>query len=107
MNFGLPTDVVLWWLWLRITVTFGQREKWVVSFFLWWLFTKVVKRIGLYRRDWRDIIFLPVAILWGWFHGFVKLYALFTLDQVSEPPSFRATALVNHVGRLAGSPFLG
>ncbi|KAL2257368.1 hypothetical protein VTK26DRAFT_264 [Humicola hyalothermophila] len=46
-------------------------------------FTKVVKLAGLLRRNPRDIIFLPVSILFGYFHGLIKLYALCTLKETS------------------------
>ncbi|KAK4031207.1 glycosyltransferase [Parachaetomium inaequale] len=46
-------------------------------------FTKVVKLVGLLRRNPRDIMFLPVSILFGYFHGLIKLYALFTLKETS------------------------
>ena len=46
-------------------------------------FTKIVKLVGLFRRNPGDIIFLPVSILFGYFHGLIKLYALFTLQEVS------------------------
>jgi hypothetical protein len=54
-------------------------------------FTKVVKLVGLFRRNPSDIMFLPVSILFGYFHGLIKLYALFTLNEVShEPPHIQA-----------------
>ncbi|KAK9779723.1 putative Nucleotide-diphospho-sugar transferase [Seiridium cardinale] len=46
-------------------------------------FTKWVKLLGLFRRHPSDLVFLPVSILFGYYHGFVKLYALFTLNQTS------------------------
>jgi hypothetical protein len=46
-------------------------------------FTKVVKLVGLFRRNPSDIVYLPVSIIFGYFHGFIKLYALFTLKQTS------------------------
>jgi hypothetical protein len=45
-------------------------------------FTKVVKLMGLFLRNPSDVIFLPVSILFGYFHGLVKLYALVTLNMV-------------------------
>lgn len=48
-------------------------------------FTKVVKLMGLFLRNPSDIIFLPVSIVFGYFHGLIKLYALFTLQVVSSP----------------------
>lgn len=46
-------------------------------------FTKVVKLVGLFRKNPSDIVFLPVSIFFGYFHGLIKLYALFTLKHVS------------------------
>ncbi|KAI0127058.1 polysaccharide synthase [Xylariales sp. AK1849] len=46
-------------------------------------FTKVIKLVGLFRRNPRDIMWLPVSILFGYFHGFIKLYALFTMNMTS------------------------
>jgi hypothetical protein len=45
-------------------------------------FTKVIKLVGLFRRNPQDIVFLPVSIIFGYFHGFIKLYALLTLNMV-------------------------
>ena len=45
-------------------------------------FTKVVKLVGLFRKNPSDIMFLPVSIIFGYFHGLIKLYALFTLNMV-------------------------
>lgn len=50
-------------------------------------FTKVVKLAGLFRKNPRDIVFLPVSILFGYFHGLIKLYALFTLKEVNLHPA--------------------
>ena len=49
-------------------------------------FTKVVKLMGLFRRNPGDIVFLPVSVLFGYFHGLIKLYALMTLNMVSRLP---------------------
>jgi hypothetical protein len=49
--------------------------------------SKVVKLIGLFVREPSDLIFLPISILFGYFHGLIKLYALFTLRMVSLLPS--------------------
>ncbi|KAK4129656.1 glycosyltransferase family 2 protein [Parathielavia appendiculata] len=46
-------------------------------------FTKVVKLVGLFRKNPSDIMFLPVSILFGYFHGLIKLWALFTLKETS------------------------
>ncbi|KAL8402596.1 hypothetical protein RB594_006565 [Gaeumannomyces avenae] len=46
-------------------------------------FTKVVKLVGLFRKKPADIVFLPLSIVFGYFHGFIKLYALFTLNMTT------------------------
>lgn len=45
-------------------------------------FTKVIKLVGLFRKNPSDIMFLPVSIVFGYFHGLIKIYALFTLKMV-------------------------
>jgi len=45
-------------------------------------FVKVVKLIGLFRRNPSDVMFLPVSIIFGYFHGLIKIYALCTLNMV-------------------------
>jgi hypothetical protein len=49
-------------------------------------FTKVVKLVGQLRRNPCDIMFLLVSILFGYFHGLIKLYALFR-TQRGKPPA--------------------
>ena len=46
--------------------------------------TKVTKLIGLFVREPSDFMYLPVSVLFGYFHGLIKLYALFTLRMVSH-----------------------
>ncbi|KAK7935958.1 glycosyltransferase family 2 [Apiospora marii] len=46
-------------------------------------FTKVVKLVGLWRRYPQDIMYYPVSILFGYFHGLIKIYALITLNMTS------------------------
>lgn len=65
-------------------------------------FTKWVKLLGLFRRHPEDIIFLPVSILFGWYHGFIKLYALFTLNMVSVVV-YKSASTSNTFGRLLGA----
>jgi hypothetical protein len=48
------------------------------------LFSKVIKLIGLFMREPFDLVFLPVSIVFGYFHGFIKLYAFLTLRMVSS-----------------------
>lgn len=51
-------------------------------------FTKVVKLMGLFLRNPSDIKYLIVSVVFGYFHGLIKVYALFTLRMVRyRPPS--------------------
>ncbi|KAK4658438.1 Type 2 glycosyltransferase [Podospora pseudocomata] len=71
-----------WWA----TENWELRSRYILlaaEIIFMFCFTKVVKLVGLFRRNPSDIMFLPVSILFGWFHGFIKLYALFTLKQTS------------------------
>lgn len=60
----------------------NRRYAFWAQFIYMFAFTKVVKLMGLFLRNPSDVIFLPVSILFGYFHGLVKLYALVTLNMV-------------------------
>ncbi len=46
--------------------------------------SKFIKLVGHYIRYPVDFLLLPLSILFGYFHGFVKLYAMLTLNVVSD-----------------------
>jgi hypothetical protein len=48
----------------------------------WMVFSKFVKLITHFVRFPIDLFLWPVSILFGWFHGGIKLYALLTLGEV-------------------------
>lgn len=48
--------------------------------------SKFIKLLGHYIRYPADLVLLPVSILFGYFHGLIKLYAACTLNVVSVPP---------------------
>jgi hypothetical protein len=58
----------------------------VVAQLIFMAWIKVIKLVGLFRREPMDIIFLPISILFGYFHGLIKLWALATLRVVSHVP---------------------
>ncbi|KAI1425795.1 polysaccharide synthase [Xylaria sp. FL1777] len=72
----------LWWGTEGWDMNARRQLLWSQLIFLFG-YTKVVKLIGLFRRQPSDIKFLPVSILFGYFHGLIKLYALFTLNMTS------------------------
>jgi hypothetical protein len=56
-----------------------------------WIFTsKWIKLLGHYLRYPADVFLLPVSILFGYFHGAIKMYAVMTLNVVcivqARPP---------------------
>lgn len=53
----------------------------LVAFGMWLLFTKVVKLIPHLLRYPQDIIWLPGAILFAYFHGFLNIYAVCSMTN--------------------------
>ncbi|KAI0383570.1 glycosyltransferase family 2 protein [Hypomontagnella monticulosa] len=74
--------VSLWWGTEGLDLDVRQRWFWAQFIFMF-AFTKVIKLVGLFRRNPSDIVFLPVSIIFGYFHGLIKLYALLTLNMTS------------------------
>lgn len=50
---------------------------------LWMFISKFIKLLGHYIRYPVDVLLLPVSILFGYFHGIIKIYAVLTLNVVS------------------------
>ncbi|EGE77411.1 polysaccharide synthase Cps1 [Blastomyces dermatitidis ATCC 18188] len=50
------------------------------SLVAWMFVTKFIKLLGHYIRYPVDFLLLPMSILFGYFHGLIKLYAAFTLN---------------------------
>lgn len=55
----------------------------LLSLSLWILCTKLVKPLPHFRRNPRDLVYLPGCILFGYFHSLIKLGALFTLANIA------------------------
>jgi hypothetical protein len=83
-SLGLLTDPFLFIAYHYASTTWNRQARihGLVVLALWYLCTKVVKRIGLLRRNPRDIVYLPVSIFFGFAHGFIKIIALFTWNVV-------------------------
>jgi hypothetical protein len=71
-----------WWATAEWDPQHRQLAFWAQFFFMF-AFTKVVKLMGLFIRNPGDIAYLPVSIIFGYLHGFIKLYALVTLNMTS------------------------
>jgi hypothetical protein len=90
-NFAIVIDPLLFYWCYKLTLSCDERARTALrlSFVVWWLITKNVKLVGLYRRNIRDVWFLPLSIFFGYFHSFIKLYAALSLDQVKSPYNLR------------------
>lgn len=64
--------------WKPESAALAMRSLWV-----WMFVSKFIKLLGHYIRYPVDILLLPVSILFGYFHGIIKVYAVLTLNVVS------------------------
>ncbi|RQM05194.1 hypothetical protein DH86_00004022 [Scytalidium sp. 3C] len=78
-------DPAIIFLCIKATESWSPAEQQyaLIALIVFMCISKVVKLIGLFARDPSDLVFLPVSILFGYFHGLIKLYALFTLRVTS------------------------
>lgn len=66
-------DMLLFWL----------CPKQLIMLLLGWMFvSKFVKFLTYYRQHPSNIVLLPISVLFGYAHGFIKVYALLTLHVV-------------------------
>jgi cellulose synthase/poly-beta-1,6-N-acetylglucosamine synthase-like glycosyltransferase len=80
-NFAAITDGLLVYL-------FTQSSAYISTIALaglvgWILFTKIVKVFDYFRRHPQDVFLFPVYLLFGYFHSFIKLWALLTFWDCS------------------------
>jgi hypothetical protein len=83
-NFAIIRDPLLFWSCYNSTLSFKDRVKVTlrIAFLIWWLAAKNIKLLGLYKRNIWDIRFMPVSILFTYFHSYIKAQALLTLSEV-------------------------
>jgi len=81
---SLITDTLLGFLLHHSTITWDPLHRFLTLwiFALWLLFTKLVKLLPHFVLYPKDICFIPVTLFFGYYHGLIKLYALFTLHVV-------------------------
>lgn len=83
---AFPYDAFMLYSWYQASQNWSLEHRQVLfAALLSWtfLFSKTVKLWGHFIRHPVDILFLPVYILFGYFHGAIKAYGLFTLNAVS------------------------
>ncbi len=79
-SFALFYDLTLFWALNRTSFGDAQAMKYLT---LWIFCSKLVKPFPHFVRNPRDLIWLPGYILFGYFHSFIKLYAMFTFYIVA------------------------
>lgn len=82
VNFALFYDSALFltlWLALHHSEDQRQNKNAALAYLGLWIFlSKLVKPFPYFWRHPQDLIYLPGYLLFGYFHSFIKLYALFT-----------------------------
>lgn len=63
-----------------------SREAGLAILASWMFLSKFLKLLGHYIRYPVDFLLLPVSILFGYFHGLIKGYAMLSLNVVSSSP---------------------
>lgn len=83
---ALLGDLLLVWLCHRGTAPWGDvLHSRAMNMLLLWVFTsKFIKLLGHYIRYPVDVFLLPISVLFGYFHGAIKMYAVMTLNVVSN-----------------------
>lgn len=83
---ALLGDLLLVWLCHKASVGWGEvsHDRAMTLLYLWMFTSKWIKLLGHYIRYPVDVFLLPVSILFGYFHGAIKMYAVMTLNVVSE-----------------------
>lgn len=82
---ALLGDLLLVWLCHKATGPWGDvsHSRAMTALYLWMFISKWIKLLGHYIRYPVDVLLLPVSILFGYFHGIIKVYAVLTLNVVS------------------------
>lgn len=78
-------DMLLIWFCHQATAPWGAvwHAHAMHALFLWMFTSKWIKLLGHFIRYPVDVLLLPVSILFGYFHGIIKVYAALTLNVVS------------------------
>lgn len=81
---ALLGDLLLVWLCHRATGSWGEslHDSSMTALYFWIFTSKWIKLLGHYLRYPVDVLLLPVSVLFGYFHGAIKMYAVMTLNVV-------------------------
>ncbi|KAI9845447.1 MAG: hypothetical protein M1838_001728 [Thelocarpon superellum] len=76
--------VLLYSLWYATeSWTMVNRSTAVTYLVVWMIIAKAIKLIPHFCNFPRDIYYLPASIIFGYLHGFINVYALFTTYQLN------------------------
>lgn len=84
-HWALVWDTLLIYFFFDMAKTWHHESRDIgLAILAGWMFSsKFVKLLGHYIRYPGDFLLLPVSILFGYFHGFIKGYAMLSLNVVS------------------------
>ncbi|KAJ5782174.1 hypothetical protein N7457_003948 [Penicillium paradoxum] len=79
---ALLGDLLLVWLCHKATGSWGEslHDQSMTLLYMWIFTSKWIKLLGHYLRYPVDVLLLPVSVLFGYFHGAIKMYAVMTLN---------------------------
>lgn len=86
---ALPYDILIFTSWYQASTEWSSDSRWYLfTFLILWTygFSKTVKLWGHFFRYPADVVYMPLYIAFGYFHGLIKLYGAFTLSEVGSVP---------------------
>lgn len=95
---ALPYDAFIFFSCYQASVAWDYDSRRALFIFLaFWTFgfSKTVKLWGHFIRYPVDIIYIPLYVAFGYYHGVIKLQGLFTLNAVSRSPFCASLARVS------------
>lgn len=84
-----PYDFWTFYTWYRAADELGLSpdSRWYLfACLIVWIygFSKTVKLWGHFARYPADVVYMPLYIAFGYFHGLIKLWGMLTLSEVSS-----------------------
>lgn len=82
---ALIGDLLLWLFLARGTGDWLNTDRKAAFYTLaaWMTFSKFIKLVTHFVRFPVDILLWPVSVLFGWYHGIIKLHAMVTLSETT------------------------
>lgn len=85
---ALIGDMLLWFTLVNAASEWSQSDRMNAFYALgaWMIFSKFIKLVTHFVRFPVDIFLWPISVLFGWYHGIIKMHAMCTLSEVSYHP---------------------